>query len=177
MGPMNHWGGRTVRRSRMAGPAVLAASVLLMAGCTAVGTMWAEPPTLTPGPVLSVAPNAVAQEAPGGRPAGPANPVPVPQAAAETAATVQDALDALAGESRRPSTEQVSNALAAAGFTGPGVEVTHTRTPTGLEADAVEAAVLEGGDCVMGHIRDGSVTVTVLPVLASGRCFVGSVVQ
>ncbi|MFP5312722.1 MAG: DUF6993 domain-containing protein, partial [Actinomycetes bacterium] len=37
-----------------------------------------------------------------------------------------------------------------------------------------EAAVLQGRDCVIGPVREGTVTVTVLPVLASGKCFVGS---
>jgi hypothetical protein len=39
--------------------------------------------------------------------------------------------------------------------------------------DAIEAAALQGKDCVIGQIRDGSVVVTVLPVLATGKCFVG----
>ena len=54
------------------------------------------------------------------------------------------------------------------------LEVSQSRTPTGLEADAIEAAVLQGGDCVIGQVRDGAVAVTVLPVLASGKCFVGT---
>jgi hypothetical protein len=54
------------------------------------------------------------------------------------------------------------------------LEVSQSRTPTGLEADAIEAAVRQGGDCVIGQVRDGAVAVTVLPVLASGKCFVGS---
>ncbi len=39
--------------------------------------------------------------------------------------------------------------------------------------DAWEAATLAGKSCVMGQIRDGGVVVTVLPVLSTGKCFVG----
>jgi len=53
------------------------------------------------------------------------------------------------------------------------LQVSASRTPTGLEVDAIEAAALQGADCVIGQIRDGSVVVTVLPVLATGKCFVG----
>ena len=64
--------------------------------------------------------------------------------------------------------------LTAAGIAPAALQVSQSRTPTGLEADAIEAAVLQGKDCVIGQVREGSVTVTVLPVLASGKCFVGS---
>lgn len=101
-------------------------------------------------------------------------------ASAEVAATeavkqtVTDALGGLAAGTPKPATDQVSDALTGAGI-APGVlEVSQSRTPTGLEADAIEAAVLQGSDCVIGQVRDGAVAVTVLPVLASGKCFVGS---
>lgn len=118
-----------------------------------------------------------------GEPASPAgreftgDPARVSEVSDQTAASVQGALDALAGQTTKPSTEQVVAALAAEGFAGSGVEVTASSTPTGLEADAIQAAVLQGNECVIGHVREGTVTVTVLPVLASGRCFVGSVLQ
>lgn len=101
---------------------------------------------------------------------------PAAQAAAtETVKqTVTDALGRLAAGSPKPATVQVSDALTGAGI-APGVlEVSQSRTPTGLEADAVEAAVRQGSDCVIGQVREGAVAVTVLPVLASGKCFVGS---
>jgi hypothetical protein len=87
---------------------------------------------------------------------------------------VADALNRLAAGSPKPATAQVTDALTGAGVAPAVLEVSASRTPTGLEADAIEAAVLEGSDCVIGQIRDGSVTVTVLPVLASGKCFVGT---
>ncbi|MGO4186514.1 DUF6993 domain-containing protein [Pseudarthrobacter sp. TAF60_1] len=87
--------------------------------------------------------------------------------------TVTDALSRLAAGTPKPATAQVKEALTGAGVAPAALEVSASRTPTGLEADAIESAVLQGKDCVLGHIRDGSVSVTILPVLASGKCFVG----
>ena len=88
--------------------------------------------------------------------------------------TVTDSLTKLAAGSPKPATAQVSDALTGAGIAPATLQVSQSRTPTGLEADAIEAAVLAGKDCVIGQVREGAVTVTVLPVLASGKCFVGS---
>ncbi|WP_307074864.1 DUF6993 domain-containing protein [Arthrobacter pascens] len=88
--------------------------------------------------------------------------------------TLTDALNRLAAGTPKPATAQVAEALTGAGIPATALEVSESSTPTGLEADAVEAAVLQGGDCVVGQIRDGGVTVTVLPVLSSGKCFVGA---
>ncbi|WP_324642175.1 DUF6993 domain-containing protein [Pseudarthrobacter sp. LT1] len=101
-------------------------------------------------------------------------------AAADAAATetvkrtVTDTLAKLATGTPKPATAQVSDALTGAGIAPAVLQVSQSRTPTGLEADAIEAAVLQGKDCVIGQVREGAVTVTVLPVLASGKCFVGS---
>ncbi|MCY1674521.1 hypothetical protein OVA06_07325 [Pseudarthrobacter sp. SL88] len=88
--------------------------------------------------------------------------------------TVTQTLTGLAGGTPKPATAQVTEVLTAAGIAPAALQVSQSRTPTGLEADAIEAAVLQGKDCVIGQVREGSVTVTVLPVLASGKCFVGS---
>lgn len=88
--------------------------------------------------------------------------------------TVTDALRRLAAGSPKPATAQVTEALNGAGIAPSALQVSQSRTPTGLEADAIEASVLQGSDCVIGQVRDGAVAVTVLPVLASGKCFVGS---
>lgn len=143
--------------------------------------MPAGPPSSTPASHQPLSPSSAPQPLadtalPTGRSTA-GDPVRVSEVSDQTAASVQGALDALAGQAAKPSTEQIVAALAAAGFAGSGVEVTATSTPTGLEADAVQAAVLHGNECVIGHVREGTVTVTVLPVLASGRCFVGSVLQ
>jgi hypothetical protein len=87
---------------------------------------------------------------------------------------MEQALRGVAAGNPKPGQDQVSAALAAAGIPPEAMEVSPSRTPTGLEVDAVDAAAVSGQDCVIGQIRNGSVTVTVLPVLSTGKCFVGS---
>ena len=84
-----------------------------------------------------------------------------------------NALGAVVSGTPKPGTEQITQALTAAGFPAATLEVSASRTPTGLHVDSVEAAAVQGMECVIGQIRDGKVTVTVLPVLASGKCLVG----
>ncbi|MBT2594762.1 hypothetical protein J7I92_05585 [Arthrobacter sp. ISL-72] len=79
----------------------------------------------------------------------------------------------MAGANPKPGQDQLTAALTGAGIPAESLQVSVSRTPTGLEVDAIEAAALQGQDCVIGQIRDGSVVVTVLPVLATGKCFVG----
>jgi len=170
--------------------AVLAAAVLAgsLSGCVGGTPSLNQPGSAGPGIAAPEAgsPAAADSEAglgtPGPQASGPLadTSAGTRNAAAEAAATetvrrtVTDALGRLAAETPKPATAQVSEALTGAGI-APGVlEVSQSRTPTGLEADAIEAAVLQGGDCVIGQVRDGAVAVTVLPVLASGKCFVGT---
>lgn len=89
-------------------------------------------------------------------------------------ARVEAALGGAVADGAKPVTERIRAALADAGFTADQVEVTAGRTPTGLDAEAVEAAVRLGNDCIVGQLRTGSVAVTVFPVLSDGRCLVGS---
>lgn len=88
--------------------------------------------------------------------------------------TMADALGRLAAGNPKPATEQITAALTAAGVPPRTLEVSAGRTPTGLDVDSIEAASVQGRDCVFGQIRDGKVTVTVLPVLSNGKCFVGA---
>jgi hypothetical protein len=62
------------------------------------------------------------------------------------------------------------------GFPAADVEVTADRTPTGLQADAVEVGVRQGDRCLVAQVRSGAVHVTALPVLAAGLCLVGGAV-
>ncbi|MFJ5957076.1 DUF6993 domain-containing protein [Paenarthrobacter sp. NPDC092416] len=73
----------------------------------------------------------------------------------------------------KPEREALRAALVTAGVPAANLEVSVSRTPTGLDVDAMEAAALTGETCVVGQIRDGGVVVSVLPVLATGKCFVG----
>ena len=77
--------------------------------------------------------------------------------------------------SPQPGTAQIRETLSAAGFAPATVEVSASRTPTGLAADAVEVGVLAGSECVVAQLRAGTVATSVLPVLPNGRCFIGSV--
>ncbi|MBT1002789.1 hypothetical protein KIH31_09240 [Paenarthrobacter sp. DKR-5] len=86
---------------------------------------------------------------------------------------VQNSLQALAASSPQPSRDQVKAALVKAGAAPAAIEVSASTTPTGLAVDALTAAVLDGRQCVMGQVRSGTVSTTVLPVLANGRCFIG----
>jgi hypothetical protein len=105
----------------------------------------------------------------------PASRVVSPDAATSDAhARLDAALEGIVSADRKPGTEQIRSALVGAGFPVESVEVTASRTPTGLEADAVEAAVAAGSNCIVAQLRGGNVTSAVLPVLADGRCLVGT---
>ena len=82
-------------------------------------------------------------------------------------------LKAVIGAGGGLRTDDIRTSLIHAGIPAGAVEVTAGRTPTGPAADAVEAAVYDGGSCIVAQVRDGSVAVSVLPGLASGRCLVG----
>lgn len=160
------------------GSACLAAGLLtalLLTACTGGSPAVTDPASTGPGTATATGPG---PDGTGGSaaPAG-GQSVGAPAEGAATAAmkqTVTDALNRLAAGTPKPATAQVAEALTGAGVAPAVLEVSASRTPTGLEADAIESAVLQGTDCVLGHIRDGMVTVTVLPVLASGKCFVGA---
>lgn len=127
------------------------------------------------------------ERAPAAPSPGPANsPVPsVPPAQSDPAATpdssaadaitsaIEDSLNSLAAETPRPASEELKAAFQSAGADAGSVEVSVDTTPTGLEVDAMTAAVPVGDICIFGHVRDGIAAVTQLPVLADGQCFVG----
>ncbi|MDN3936580.1 hypothetical protein QWJ39_09685 [Arthrobacter sp. YD4] len=140
-----------------------------LAGCTGSGD------TVAPAASASTAVATVTAT-----PTAPSAPTPTAPSTAggsaatqpEDAAKVRDALAGLAAGSV-PGTDSVRAALVRAGYAHGAIEVTASRTPTGLDADAVEASVRQGGDCVVAQIRGRSVTATVLPALADGRCLAG----
>ena len=132
-------------------------TAIVLTGCTGVSSAGTQP-AASPSAVEPTRSGTVAGSEPGSSKPGTAG--------ASGAITADGSFG--------PSTESKVKALAGAGVASAVLEVSAGRTPTGLEADAIESAVLQGKDCVLGHIRDGNVTVTVLPVLASGKCFVGA---
>ena len=159
-----------------AGVVVVAALLSSCTGGALPGSAESTPPAQTASQASSSVaspPSQAGAASPGGTAAG------VPAGTEDPATsvlrqTVTDVLGRLAAGTPRPATAQVAEALTGAGIAATALEVSESITPTGLEADAIEAAVLQGSDCVVGQVRDGGVTVTVLPVLASGKCFVGS---
>ncbi|MET4095146.1 hypothetical protein [Arthrobacter sp. UYCu712] len=145
-------------------------SVLLSAGCstaTATATGSASGANVS-GNSLSVAPPQTGAASAPQTSASPA--APATQAAQ---ARLETALRQAAG-SGNPSSGQLREAVTAAGFAAGDVQVAASRTPTGLEADAVEVGVREGDGCLVGQVRKGTVNVIVLPVLADGRCLAGA---
>lgn len=152
---------------RMSGQFALA--VLLLASLAACSSGAGQPP----GPDSAASGGATSAAAPAAASSAAA------QATAATATarlqrTMADALGRLTAGNPKPGTEQITAALTAAGVPARTLEVSAGRTPTGLDVDSIEAAAVRGKDCVVGQIRGGKVTVTVLPVLSNGKCFVGA---
>jgi hypothetical protein len=85
-----------------------------------------------------------------------------------------DVLGRVVAANPKPATADITAALTAAGVPARSLEVSAGRTPTGLEVDSMEAAAVQAKECVIGQIRDGKVTVAVLPALSNGKCFVGA---
>ena len=170
---------RSLRLGPRAGraPVALAGSLLMifaLAACTGGSPLGAGPTGAGQGAAIPSEVATPSDPATTGTTQPAATPPAEDPAVAVMNQTVTDALVRLAAGTPKPATAQVTDALTGAGIAVPALEVSASRTPTGLEADAIEAAVLQGTDCVVGQVRDGSVTVTVLPVLATGKCFVGA---
>lgn len=173
-----HAGGRLLR---LALPAVGIA--LVLTSCTAPPTSSPEtlgggsaPPSTVPAPTS--APDAAQEQHAGGpTPATPTTPSASSAPTDRVAAAVEVALRNLAESQDSITSGQVRTAVdegfTAAGLVPDAVEVSIDRTPTGLDVDAIQGAGRTGGTCVFGEVREGAVTVVVLPALASGRCFVG----
>ncbi|MFK0038646.1 MULTISPECIES: DUF6993 domain-containing protein [Paenarthrobacter] len=141
---------------RVAGLSLMVAAALTITACTATPPSSTVQPAVTPSPSAS-----------------PVATATIDPAVAATTSAVESTLKTLVASNPKPDRETLRAALVAAGIPNANVEVSVSRTPTGLDVDAMEAAALTGESCIMGQIRDGGVVVTVLPVLATGKCFVG----
>ncbi|AIY00680.1 hypothetical protein ART_1081 [Arthrobacter sp. PAMC 25486] len=84
-------------------------------------------------------------------------------------------LGSLATTTKSPNRDQIRAAMVEAGANNDTLEISVDITPTGLAVDAIEAADVVDGECVVGQVREGQVAVSLLPVLNSGRCFVGDI--
>jgi hypothetical protein len=141
------------------------------AGAESSGSIIVAPPTASSPAASSPAASRPAASTAAAEPGRGQAEAPAP-AATLAQANFETALRR-AFEGGKPGAGEVRAALVAGGFAAGDVQVTAGRTPTGLEADAVEIGVRQGGDCLVAQVRNGAVSVTVLPVLADGRCLVG----
>ncbi|WP_311380649.1 DUF6993 domain-containing protein [Arthrobacter sp. ISL-69] len=163
-------------RIRTAPVLLIAASVLVagLAGCTGADSVPSAPSSQAAAAAVETPSAQPSSSAADGSASSPAADQPELDAAtARLSETVGNALRGVVASNPKPGQEQLTAALTGAGIPAGSLQVSASRTPTGLEVDAIEAAALQGEACVIGQIRDGSVVVTVLPVLATGKCFVG----
>lgn len=167
-----------MRRTVPAAAAAIGTTLLLLTGCSGAvpdrGMAGASPTASAPGGEAGATGNKPTSSSGGTTGSAPAGPPAPADATAALRTKVTEALGRLAADAPKPSTAQVRDALTGAGVAAGSLEVSESTTPTGLAADSVEAAVRHAKECVIGQVREGAVTVTVLPVLASGKCFVGS---
>lgn len=141
--------------------------MLLMAGSMALGGCSILPfgdKGTRPAPASTTAAPAPAQ--------APAEPVTPAQ---EFSAKLSSSLGNLAATTKSPNRDQMRAAMVEAGANADTLEISIEITPTGLAVDAMEGADVVDEECVVGQIRDGQVAVTMLPVLATGYCFVGDI--
>ncbi|WP_247647154.1 hypothetical protein [Arthrobacter sp. E3] len=145
----------------------LLAATMALGGCSLLpGEVASQAPT--PAAASTSAPATEAEKA-------PEKPAQPPTAAEEFSKKLTASLTTLAAGTKAPNRQQMMTAMLDAGAVKENTEVSVDITPTGLAVDAIEAATPIAEECVIGQVRDGKVAVTILPVLASGRCFVGDV--
>ena len=146
---------------------------VLLAGSAAVLAPAAVPATseLASEQAGSAAPRAAAPGLPVAS-SFPAQQATTP-ASEVTAEGLTSSLTALAATTPAPDRDQLLTAFVDAGFRGDFVEVSLDRTPTGLGVDSIRGAAINGDTCLFGEVREGQVSVTALPILDSGYCFVG----
>lgn len=165
------WGNTTRVTGRLALAVVLLSA---LAACTGSG----DQATVSQPAAAQAATGASALAKPSSTsPATNAPATGAPAAAASTAAlqrTMTDVLGSVVAANSKPASADITAALTAAGVPARNLEVSAGRTPTGLDVDSMEAAAVQGKECVIGQIREGKVTVAVLPALSNGKCFVGA---
>ncbi|MGN7250118.1 DUF6993 domain-containing protein [Arthrobacter sp. SAFR-014] len=159
---------------KVTGRLALAVVVVSLAACTAPGDQATVHQT-TEAPAAGEQAATQATAKPSAKPSAPA--AATKDASAATAAlqrTMAVVLESVVAANPKPATADITSALTAAGVPARSLEVSAGRTPTGLEVDSMEAAAVQAKECVIGQIRDGKVTVTLLPALSNGKCFVGA---
>ena len=142
---------------------VAALAVVAIAGCT-----QQEAPMPMPAPTASSTPS----------PGATVDPAPtglVPGGTAEQNLAFFDAtVDALLATNGDPDGRTIIDTLVAAGFDKSAMELTADTTAIGLDADNVQFTVKYPDGCLVGQQGNVGFHSVVLPVLATGRCLVGT---
>lgn len=154
-----------IGRSTAAWAVVLLACSSLLAGCSTESS-------------VNTAPTAPSAPSPDATVGGPDTPTSSSEEAevSDVNALVRElklTLESTAQTNGITTSAQLSSAFEAAGIDPAVIESSRDSTPTGLDVDALEAAASVQGTCVVAQIRENDVTVTTLPVLKSGLCFIG----
>ncbi len=160
--------GQTAQRDVVIKGTVSAGRLCFAAGVIILGLSGCGAAAGSPTQVLQVAPAAPTASSP----ALAAQKTPS-EAPSNVLTAVTEALNSAAAQTPKPNADALRAAFGTAGVDPAAVEVSIDTTPTGLEVDAMTAAAPVGDSCIFGHVRDGVATVTQLPVLADGRCFIG----
>lgn len=154
--------------------AVLTAIALCVAACSPASTVPDNQrvvPLSTPvapsEPSASATPSASLAPAP----SPSTEPGDDPAVAKDKLAT---SLSALLSFSPEPSTVEIRDYLTKEGIKAENLQVSATTTPTGLKADATTVGWANGKNCIMGFIADQKSSVSVLPILPDGTCFIGT---
>jgi hypothetical protein len=140
-------------------PVVLALAVAAIAtGCTGPVTDPAPEPTAsgnrTPGPVAN------AQNAPTGD--------------AEADLAFFDATNsALYAADEKSTAREYAEALVVAGFSAADIAFSADTTAIGLEREAIEFAVRDGEDCLVGQVGSWGYRSAVVAPIATGACLIG----
>lgn len=154
--------------------AVFAAVALCAAACSPASTL---PDNQRVVPLST--PVAPSQPSAPETPSSSSSPVPTlskepgddPAVAKDKLAT---SLSALLSFTPEPSTAEIRDYLTKEGIKAEKLQVSATTTPTGLKADATTVGWVNGENCIMGFIADQKSSVSVLPVLPDGTCFIGT---
>ncbi|MBN9607052.1 MAG: hypothetical protein J0G30_10615 [Actinomycetales bacterium] len=135
---------------------------LALAGC--VESPAPEPTTTRP-----------SSTAPPASPAPTAPPTYDPEgSAADNQAYFDHVIAELVATNPNPKGRDLIDALVNGGFDKSAMEVTPDETSVRLDADAIQFSVRIGDDCLIGDWGGGTASSTVLPVLPTGTCLVGT---
>lgn len=142
---------------------VLAALVVSASACTGPSEPSSQltAPSSTPTPDIAPLP-----------PSGTATDLPLAASEADKEKLMQ-ALTALLSFNQKPSTNDIRQYLIGEGVKTENLQITKTKTPTGLDVDAIEIGWASGDKCIMGYIHETQASVSVLPILPDDTCFIG----